>query len=174
MILLARKSTKSPEAAKVDDAGVIRLPEMSKRELEALMRSGRVCRMALNDRPRPYIICLDYAYAGGKMYFHLADYGRKMALLEKDPRVSVELDSYNKSRTKYQNATLLGTLARVTDAEEKKRAAASLLKAIRPPAGEKKVAARHGYAALDEGLFASRSSVLVRLDVESYVALKSP
>jgi nitroimidazol reductase NimA-like FMN-containing flavoprotein (pyridoxamine 5'-phosphate oxidase superfamily) len=130
--------------------------------------------MALNDEVRPYLICLDYVYTGGKMYFHFADYGRKMDLIRKDPNVSVELDSYNKGVTKYQNATFMGKLGLVTDAAEKKRAAAALVKAIRPPTGAKKVAARHGYPELDESLFASSGSILMRLDVEEYVALKSP
>jgi uncharacterized protein len=108
------------------------------------------------------------------MYFHFADYGRKMELLAKDPNVSVELDTYNKSRTKYMNATLMGKLVKVTGAAEKKRASAAIVAAIRPSSGVKKVAARHGYDRLDEALFSSRGSMIMRLDVSDYVALRSP
>ncbi len=168
---MARKSVKVNDTA---EAGLVKLPAMTKKETDALLKSCRVCRMALNDRPQPYLICLDYVYSGGNMYFHFADYGRKMDLIKKNPHVSVELDKYNTGRTKYQNATFMGTLTRVTDAAEKKRASAALLNVIRPPSGAKKVAARHGYEKLEEGLFTSKSSMLMRLDVEDYVALKSP
>lgn len=171
---MASKTSKNTGGRKAGKDGVFRLPAMTKKETDALLKSGQVCRMALNDAVRPYLICLDYVYTGGKMYFHFADYGRKMDLIRKDPNVSVELDSYNKSVTKYQNATFMGKLAPVTDAAEKKRAAAALVKSIRPPTGAKKVAARHGYEKLDESLFASSDSRMMRLDVEEQVALKSP
>lgn len=171
---MARKTRKNNRGKKAGVEDVIKLPAMTKKETEALLKSCQVCRMALNDRVQPYLICLDYVYTGGKMYFHFANYGKKMELIEKDPHVSVELDSYNTSVTKYQNATFMGKLALVTDAAEKKRASAALVKAIRPPTGVKKVAARHGYDKLDESLFASNGSMLMRLDVEEYVALKSP
>lgn len=171
---MASKTSKNNPRKKAGEDGVIKLPAMTKKETDVLLKSCQVCRMALNDRVRPYLICLDYVYTGGKMYFHFADYGRKMDLIRKDPHVSVELDSYNKSVTEYRNATFMGRLSPVTDASEKKRASAALVKAIRPRTGAKKVAARHGYDKLDASLFASGDSMLMRLDVEEYVALKSP
>jgi nitroimidazol reductase NimA-like FMN-containing flavoprotein (pyridoxamine 5'-phosphate oxidase superfamily) len=130
--------------------------------------------MALNGRPQPYIICLDYAYAGGKMYFHFANYGRKVELFNKDPNVSVEVDQYNKSVTAYKNATLMGRLVKVTGEAERKKASAALLKAIEPRSGKKKVAARHGFDKLDMDTLSSPGSMLLTLDVKEIVALKSP
>jgi nitroimidazol reductase NimA-like FMN-containing flavoprotein (pyridoxamine 5'-phosphate oxidase superfamily) len=153
---------------------VFKLPVMTRKETEGLLKSCRICRMALHDRPHPYLICLDYAYKGGKMYFHFADYGRKMGLFIKDPNVSVEVDRYNKDVTDYMNATLMGRLVMVTDAAEKKKAAKALVEAIEPKAGKKKVAARHGYKKLDVETLSSPRSVLLRLDVKVCIALKSP
>jgi nitroimidazol reductase NimA-like FMN-containing flavoprotein (pyridoxamine 5'-phosphate oxidase superfamily) len=162
------------EALQGSGQEVYRLPAMSRQEVDRLLESGRICRMALNDRPQPYIIPLDYVYVDGKMYFHFADYGRKMELSKKDPHVSVEVDRFNGDMTEYESVTLMGTLARVTAPEEKKKASKALLETIGSRGGEKNAAARHGYERLDLDTLSSGSSVVLRLDVADYVALKSP
>lgn len=130
--------------------------------------------MAFNDSPYPYIIPLDYVYVNGKMYFHFADYGKKMDLFKKDPQVSVEVDRYNKDITDYESVTLMGTLVKVADREEKKMASDALLKTIESRGGESNVAARHGYDTLDKNNLSAPGSIVLRVDVNDYVALKSP
>jgi nitroimidazol reductase NimA-like FMN-containing flavoprotein (pyridoxamine 5'-phosphate oxidase superfamily) len=153
---------------------VYKLPAMSKQEVGELLKSGRICRMAFNDSPWPYIIPLDYVYVNGKMYFHFADYGKKVELFKKDPHVGVEVDRFNADITEYESVTLMGTLARVTDPGEKKTATGALLETIGARGEKGNVAARHGYERLDPDTISSGSSMLLRLDVEDYVALKSP
>ncbi|HTX43856.1 MAG TPA: pyridoxamine 5'-phosphate oxidase family protein [Methanocella sp.] len=153
---------------------VYRLPSMSGQEVDRLLRGGRICRMAFNDRPWPYIIPLDYVYVNGKMYFHFADYGKKMELFKKDPHVGVEVDRFNGDVTEYESVTLMGTLAKVTDPGEKKTASRALLETMESRGGEKNVAARHGYEKLDPGTLSSEGSMVLRLDVADHVALKSP
>lgn len=153
---------------------VYRLPAMSKQETERLLESSRICRMALNDSPQPYIIPLDYVYVKGKLYFHFANYGRKIELFRKDPHISVEVDRFNNDITDYESVTLMGILAEVTDPAEKKMASEALLASIGSRGGRSKVAARHGYEDLDPDTLSSKSSLVLRLDVTDYVALKSP
>lgn len=153
---------------------VYKLPTMSKREVDRLLQSCRICRMAFNDSPQPYIIPLDYVYVNGKMYFHFANYGRKVELLKKDSHVSVEVDRFNSDMTEYESVTLMGTLVNVIDPAEKKMASEALLDMIESRGGKKNVAARHGYERLDLGTLSSESSMVLRLDVIDYVALKSP
>jgi hypothetical protein len=62
----------------------------------------------------------------------------------------------------------------VTAPEEKKKASKALLETIGSRGGEKNAAARHGYERLDLDTLSSGSSVVLRLDVADYVALKSP
>jgi hypothetical protein len=154
--------------------GIYKLPSMSRQEVDRLLESVRICRMAFNDSPWPYIIPLDYVYVNGKMYFHFADYGKKVELFKKDPHVSVEVDRFNADITEYESVTLMGTLSRVADPEEKKMASGALLETMESRGGEKNVAARHGYERLDRGTLSSASSMVLRLDVADYVALKSP
>lgn len=153
---------------------VYKLPSMSDEEIDRLLNSQRICRMALNDSPQPYIIPLDYVYLGGKLYFHFANYGKKIKLYEKDPHVSVEADEYNKDVSKYSSVTLMGELVKVTDPEEKRKASEALLNTINSRGGEKNVAARHGYERMDEKVLSSGDSLLLRLDVRDRIALKSP
>ncbi len=153
---------------------VYKLPAMSKQEVDRLLKNSRICRMAFNDDPYPYIIPLDYVYVNGKMYFHFADYGKKMDLFKKDPHVSVEVDRYNKDITDYESVTLMGTLMKVADHEEKKMASDALLNTIESRGGEKNVAARHGYDTMDKKDLSAPESMVLKVDVIDYIALKSP
>jgi nitroimidazol reductase NimA-like FMN-containing flavoprotein (pyridoxamine 5'-phosphate oxidase superfamily) len=163
-------------AQAVQGAGqeVFKLPEMSEQEVDELLNCCRICRMAFNDSPQPYIIPLDYVYVNGKMYFHFADYGRKMGLFKKDPHVSVEVDRFNSDITEYESITLMGTLVKVTDPAEKKTTSKALLDTIESRGGKMNVAARHGYEKLDIDTLSDERSMVLRLDVTDYVALKSP
>ena len=153
---------------------VFKLPPMSQQEVDRLLAESRICRMALNDSPQPYIIPLDYVYLKGKLYFHFANYGRKVELFRKDPHVSVEVDRFNSDITKYESVTLMGTLVEVTDAGEKRMASEALRDTIESRGGKRNVAARHGYAGLDLDTLTSKDSLVLRLDVRDRVALKSP
>lgn len=153
---------------------VYKLPGMSKEEVDRLLKSCRICRMAFNDSPQPYIMPLDYVYLNGKMYFHFARYGKKIELFNKDPHVSVEVDRYDKDITEYESVTLMGTLSKVAGQEEKKKASEALLSTIKSRGGMRNVAARHGHDTLDMKTLSSPDSMMLRLDTKDYVALKSP
>lgn len=153
---------------------IVRLPAMSPDEAEALLESQKICRMALNDRPQPYIIALDYVYSDGEMYFHFADYGRKMDLISSDPNVSVEVDNFCERASSYGTITLMGTLKKVTDRAEKEKAAIALLDSLDERGGAHNVAARHGFPSIDRETLVSHSSAVYRLEASDFVALKSP
>ncbi len=153
---------------------VYRLPAMSQREVDRLLKGCRICRMAFNDLPQPYIIPLDYVYVNGKLYFHFANYGKKVELFRRDPHVSVEADRYNADITEYESVTLMGILVRVTAPDEKKMASGALLSTIGPRGGGKNVAARHGFSKLDADELSAEGSMVLRLDVTDHIALKSP
>ena len=147
---------------------------MSDEEVRELLESQRICRMAFNDNPQPYIIPLDYVYVNGRMYFHFANYGRKLELYRKSPYVGVEIDSYNADVTSYRSITLMGKLSPVTDPGERERAARALLNSVDLRGGSGNVAARHGFTGMDPKTLSSVDSVLLRLDVTDSIGLKSP
>ena len=56
----------------------------------------KVVRLAIHDEPYPYLVALNFGYetVDGKLtfYFHSAKRGRKIDLLQKNPKVCFELD----------------------------------------------------------------------------------
>ena len=58
---------------------------------EIIRRSG-VCRLAMVDGDRPYVVPLNFGYDGTDLYFHGAVEGKKIDLLRINPRVCVEFD----------------------------------------------------------------------------------
>jgi nitroimidazol reductase NimA-like FMN-containing flavoprotein (pyridoxamine 5'-phosphate oxidase superfamily) len=153
---------------------IVRLPAMSADEVERLLESQKICRMALNDTPQPYIIAMDYIYLDGRLYFHFADYGRKMDLIRSDPHVTVEIDNFCEGTRDFYTITLMGQLEKVTDKMEGARVARALVDSAKTRGGVKNVAARHGLRSLDSGGLMSEPSTMYRLVVSDSIELKSP
>lgn len=65
-------------------------------EIEDVLRSARVCRIALFDGEYPYIIpmCFGYDLTGGKLeiYFRCEEKGKKMELLKANGKAAFEID----------------------------------------------------------------------------------
>lgn len=65
-------------------------------EMINVMKRCDVCRLALNDEGYPYILPLNFGMEADEekivLYFHGADKGRKYELIERDNRVSFEMD----------------------------------------------------------------------------------
>jgi len=60
--------------------------------IEEIFRSAHICRIAMVDGDQPYIVPLNYGYAGNHLYFHCATAGRKLDLIRENPRVGFELE----------------------------------------------------------------------------------
>jgi hypothetical protein len=63
-----------------------------RRAIDAIIRASRVCRLALCDGGAPYLVPLCFGYDGSHLYFHSADQGRKIDIIQRSPRVCFELD----------------------------------------------------------------------------------
>lgn len=66
------------------------------RTMVDIMERCRVCRLALNDAPVPYLLPVNFGMEVRDgtvlLYFHGAPEGRKYELMEKDPRAGFEMD----------------------------------------------------------------------------------
>ena len=51
-----------------------------------------VCRLGLCDRDRPYVVPVAFGFVDGALYFHTAPDGRKIDILNRNPRVCFEMD----------------------------------------------------------------------------------
>ena len=66
-------------------------------EIRSILERAKILRLGLNDETRPYVVPLHYGFSWeGALpcfYIHCAKEGRKLALLRRDPRVFVEIDT---------------------------------------------------------------------------------
>lgn len=61
-------------------------------ELETILRSADICRLAMADDNIPYIVPMNYGYRDHTLYFHCAPEGRKLEFIRKNPEVCFEID----------------------------------------------------------------------------------
>jgi nitroimidazol reductase NimA-like FMN-containing flavoprotein (pyridoxamine 5'-phosphate oxidase superfamily) len=61
-------------------------------EIEAIITKAQVCRLAMADEGRPYIVPLCFGYEDNKLYFHSANTGKKLDILKKNQQVCFEFD----------------------------------------------------------------------------------
>jgi len=59
--------------------------------IEAILREGTVCFLALADGNSPYVVPLSYGYAGNALYFHCAPEGMKINIIRANPSVSFSI-----------------------------------------------------------------------------------
>ncbi len=64
--------------------------------IEEIIKQSRVCRLAMVDQNKPYVVPMSFGYDGSHIYFHSALEGRKMDLLGKNPHVCFEFDEVTK------------------------------------------------------------------------------
>ena len=62
-------------------------------DIEAIIRNGVVCRLALSENDRPYIVPLNFGYKDNTLYFHGAKEGKKIDMIRKNPNVCFEIDA---------------------------------------------------------------------------------
>ena len=64
-----------------------------RKEIEHILRRSTVCRLALVDAGRPYLVPLCFGYEAGVLYFHSAPVGKKIDILKKNGDVCFECDA---------------------------------------------------------------------------------
>jgi len=60
--------------------------------IEAIIRRSLVCRLAMCDGNRPYVVPVCFGYQDRRLYFHSAAEGKKLDILRKNPAVCFEFD----------------------------------------------------------------------------------
>ena len=101
----------------------------------AILDRARVCRLAMVDGDSPYVVPLCFAYQDGALYVHSALKGRKVDLMQKNPRVCFEVDDLLETveaedpcnwSLRYQSVIGFGRAVFVEDPEEKKKGLAMI------------------------------------------------
>ncbi len=100
-------------------------------ELEAVIAQAQVCRMAMCDGDRPYVVPLCFGYTDRVFYFHCAAEGRKLDALKRNPHVCLELEAGVSLKPgvkacdwgmNYRSVIAFGRAERVESPEAKRRA----------------------------------------------------
>ena len=105
-------------------------------EIDEIIHAARVCRLGLADNDQPYVVPLHFGYDYPYLYFHSATAGRKLAVLDKNPKVCFEFDHLeklmkNKVACEWSAAFVSvigeGVAERVEDFDEKQKAIACIM-----------------------------------------------
>jgi nitroimidazol reductase NimA-like FMN-containing flavoprotein (pyridoxamine 5'-phosphate oxidase superfamily) len=99
-------------------------------EIESILNNAVVCRIGLADGGEPYIVPFCFGYMKGMIYLHSGLSGKKITMLEKNPRCCFEVDQCDAIiRTehpcawgmRYHSVIGFGRTHFILDREEKKQ-----------------------------------------------------
>lgn len=98
--------------------------------IESIIHRASVCRLALSENNRPYIVPLCFGYKDNTLYFHSACEGKKLDMLRKNNNVCFEFDVDHEIvgakkacewGMKYQSVIGFGKASVIDDPESKRR-----------------------------------------------------
>ncbi|MEN8212365.1 MAG: pyridoxamine 5'-phosphate oxidase family protein [Thermodesulfobacteriota bacterium] len=100
-----------------------------KKEIEKIFKESQICRIAMVDKDKPYIVPMSFGYEQGILFFHTALEGRKINLIKKNPNLCFEVDQvfqFKKAKLacnwsiKYKSVIGEGRAQLLYDPEEKR------------------------------------------------------
>jgi nitroimidazol reductase NimA-like FMN-containing flavoprotein (pyridoxamine 5'-phosphate oxidase superfamily) len=109
----------------------------SKAAIEGIISRSLVCRLALADENRPYIVPLCFGYKDNSLYFHSAEQGKKIDIIKKNNRVCFEFDIDSEVikadkacewGLQYKSVVGFGQASFLEDSESKRRALDIIMK----------------------------------------------
>lgn len=62
-------------------------------QIEEILSKAKFLRIALSDSDKPYIIPMAFGYKDNNIYLHCSSKGKKIDILNKNPRVAFEADA---------------------------------------------------------------------------------
>jgi uncharacterized protein len=104
-------------------------------EMEAILEEAPVCRVAMANGDEPYVVPLCFCYRDNAIWIHSAQEGKKIDMIQKNPRCCVEVDITGGPipdqkpcswEFRYRSVICTGT-ARIVENPEKKRRALNCL-----------------------------------------------
>ena len=139
--------------------------------IEAIIRSARICRLAMCDGDRPYLVPLSYGYDDNTLFFHSAGQGKKIDILKQNPEVCFEIEGVTTVMTgetackwslAYRSVIGFGRVRWITEATEKRRALDRIM-------------ARHGAEGVQEyDATALKRTTVMAVDIRSMTGKQSP
>jgi len=95
------------------------IKELSKDEIEHLLRNNLLGRLSLCFNNEPYVVPIFYAYHDGKIYLHMAKRGKKIKFISRNNRACFEVDEWGEKG--WASAICYGRISLHDDFDTKKR-----------------------------------------------------
>ncbi len=101
-----------------------------KKEIEKILMESDICRLAMVDGDKPYIVPMNFGYQDGSVFFHCAKEGRKLDVIRKNSNICFEVDQaikFIKAKSacdwgiKYKSVIGFGQALLVDDPDEKRK-----------------------------------------------------
>ena len=134
-----------------------------------IIRNALICRLALSDDNRPYVIPLCFGYRDNTLYFHSSPEGRKIEILEKNSNVCFEFDIDHevvqeekacKWSMKYRSVIGFGKASFVENLEEKKKGLDAIME-------------RYSGRSFDYPEPAIKQTTIIKVEIESMTGKQS-
>jgi nitroimidazol reductase NimA-like FMN-containing flavoprotein (pyridoxamine 5'-phosphate oxidase superfamily) len=61
-------------------------------DIEKILKESQICRLAMVDGDKPYIVPMNFGYQDNEMFFHSALEGKKIDLIKKNSNICFEVD----------------------------------------------------------------------------------
>jgi len=142
---------------------------IDKTAMESIILRSSVCRLALSEENRPYIVPLCFGYEDGTLYFHSASEGRKLDILRKNNKVCCEFDIDNEIveaddacawGMKFQSVIGFGRGSIIDDLESKRKALNIIMQQY----------SRNSYEYPDKAV---KKTVVIKVEIEHMTGKKS-
>ena len=100
-------------------------------ELQTIIQSAQVCRLALADHDTPYVVPMYFGMRDNTLYFHCAPQGRKLDIIKRNPVVCFEIETdlciINTGKpcdwsSRYASVIGYGNASLITDPKQKREA----------------------------------------------------
>ena len=93
----------------------IKLPKMTEKEIESVLKSENICRIAFIEDTYPYICPFQYVYFKNQLYFHFTNYGKKMRIINRNKNVCVSIEKLKPDLSSFFFISIQGKLIRIED-----------------------------------------------------------
>ncbi|WP_419878486.1 pyridoxamine 5'-phosphate oxidase family protein [Brevibacillus centrosporus] len=121
-------------------------------QIDAFLSHAKVGNLGLSNGDEPYIVPLNFCWWNGQIYFHGADSGRKVEMIDANSRVCFSVtEEYGTiadpipahTDTAYMSVFLSGTIARVQEPEEMRDAMQAMLDKYVPSYYKEQLSLQH-------------------------------
>jgi len=139
------------------------LGELSKEQIEDLLKEQVTGRISCQADGIPYIVPINYFYDGTHIFCH-SSMGKKIEIMRKNPRVCFQVDDIV-SVFRWRSVVALGKFEEITDVAEKERAMQGLIHRIMPFANNPKDHPSHAIAENENDIATRVELILFKINL---------